>query len=199
MPTGTTAQPVWYFSGAGGAKNGPVTAAQLQELARQGIVNGETLVWKEGLKEWVPVTRIKGLEIKEPELTVMPPLPTHAATTAYTRPPPRAPSGGGPTVGSALLITIGILVVWVLGSMGIAASLNEPALVGIWNIGVLVGTSIWAGLDAGRIELSKYKVGGPTGPAITVIGCLLLWIVVFPWYLVNKGKIARGTVRLKSA
>ena len=190
MPIGTTAQPVWYFSGAGGAKNGPVTAAQLQELARQGIVNGETLVWKEGLKEWVPATRIRGLKIKEPELTVMRPLPTHVPTTAYMRPPAPASSGGGPTVGSAFLITIGIFVVMLIGAVAI-----HP----LFPWAILIGTSIWAGVDASKIELSKYKVGGPTSTAFTVLGCLFLWIVVFPWYLVNKGKIARGAVPLKSA
>jgi len=90
--------------------------------------------------------------------------------------------------GMAILTSLGILVVWIL-----VASAIHPAL----GWAIFFGTSIWAGVDASKIELKKYKVGGPTGPAVTIIGCLLLWIVVFPWYLVNKGKIARGEAPLK--
>ena len=90
--------------------------------------------------------------------------------------------------GMAVLTTLGILIVWMLLATGI-----HPVL----GFAIFLGTSIWAGVDANKIELKKYKVGGPTNPALTVIGCLLLWIVVFPWYLVNKGRIARGEAPLK--
>jgi hypothetical protein len=64
---------------------------------------------------------------------------------------------------------------------------------------IWVGTSIWAGWDAHQIGLSKYKLNVATSPATTFLGCLLLWIVIFPWYLVNKGKIARGVALPKTA
>lgn len=90
--------------------------------------------------------------------------------------------------GMAILTSLGIIVVWIL-----VGSIIHPAL----GWAIFLGTSIWAGVDASKIELKKYKVGGPTSSAVTVIGCLLLWIVVFPWYLVNKGKIERGEAPLK--
>jgi len=92
--------------------------------------------------------------------------------------------------GMAILTTLGIVVVWFFVSETIHPYLG-------WAI--FLGTSFWAGVDASKIELKKYKLpgGGPNGPAVTVIGCLLLWIIVFPWYLVNKGKIARGEAPLK--
>jgi hypothetical protein len=89
--------------------------------------------------------------------------------------------------GMAILATVGILIV-----MSIAWAIH-PFL----GFAILVGSTIWAGVDAGKIEIKKYKVGGPTTPAWTVIGCLLFWIVVFPWYLVNKGKIVRGEAPLR--
>lgn len=90
--------------------------------------------------------------------------------------------------GMAILTTLGILAAWIFLALAIHPSLGYA---------IFLGTTIWAGIDASKINLSKYKVGGPTSPAVTVIGCLLLWIVVFPWYLVNKGKIARGEALLK--
>jgi hypothetical protein len=47
---------------------------------------------------------------------------------------------------------------------------------------VVVGTTIWVGVDA-----SKRDWRGGSGTATWVIGCILLWIVVFPMYLVKRG------------
>lgn len=49
---------------------------------------------------------------------------------------------------------------------------------------VVVGTTIWVGVDASRRDWS-----GRTGTAGWVIGCILLWIVFFPYYLVVRGKV----------
>ncbi|WP_306131771.1 DUF805 domain-containing protein [Roseivivax marinus] len=43
----------WYYV-KDGAQEGPVTEADLEELARDGIVRGDTLVWRPGLQEWQP-------------------------------------------------------------------------------------------------------------------------------------------------
>lgn len=89
--------------------------------------------------------------------------------------------------GRIFLTTFGILILCVF--MG----LIHPTLPWL----VLLGTSIWAGLDASAINLKKYNVGGPTGPFVTFFGCLLFWVLTFPWYLVNKSKIAKGEAILK--
>lgn len=89
--------------------------------------------------------------------------------------------------GAAILTTLGILVVIVLASQ-IHAALGSL---------IVLGTTIWAGIDASKIELRKYKLNGVTSPATTVIACLFLWVIAFPWYLINKGKIERGEATLK--
>lgn len=48
---------------------------------------------------------------------------------------------------------------------------------------VVVGTTIWVGVDA-----SKRDWSGGSGTATWVIGCVLLWIVVFPIYLAKRGR-----------
>ena len=41
----------WYYS-VGQEQKGPVTDEQLQGLAKDGTINAETLVWREGMTEW---------------------------------------------------------------------------------------------------------------------------------------------------
>lgn len=43
----------WYYA-SGGQQMGPVEEAALDELARQGVVRDDTLVWRPGLSGWQP-------------------------------------------------------------------------------------------------------------------------------------------------
>jgi hypothetical protein len=56
---------------------------------------------------------------------------------------------------------------------------------------VVVGTTIWVGLDAGNRAGRGIGLAGSMRPWQWVLGCLLLWIVVFPWYLVQRSSSSR--------
>ena len=58
-------------------------------------------------------------------------------------------------------------------------------------------SSIWAGVDSSKIELKKYKSSLSCSPFVLFLGCFLLWIVVFPWYLIVRSNIRSGAVLLK--
>lgn len=52
---------------------------------------------------------------------------------------------------------------------------------------VVVTTSIWAAIDAGRLIRSgvpPVMLGG--GPAAVLVACLFLWIIAFPYYLMLR-------------
>jgi hypothetical protein len=49
---------------------------------------------------------------------------------------------------------------------------------------IVIGTTIWVGFDA-----SKRDWTGRSGTATYVVGCILLWIVCFPWYLSVRNKV----------
>lgn len=51
---------IWYYT-IDGERRGPVTAAELKELASQGTLKPDDLLWKEGLTEWTPAKKLKGL------------------------------------------------------------------------------------------------------------------------------------------
>src|SRR5205085_6096013 len=48
----------WYYV-EGGKQTGPVDDAQLEEMARNGTIQGETLVWREGLANWQSYREVK--------------------------------------------------------------------------------------------------------------------------------------------
>ena len=72
----------WYYS-IGGQRSGPITGADLKQLAQAGKIGPDDLVWKDGMPEWRPAARVKGL---------VPPPPPRAG------PPDLPPAGGPPPV-----------------------------------------------------------------------------------------------------
>lgn len=97
----------WYYEREG-QQTGPVSAADLKKLAGEGTLTPETLVWKSGLKEWTPASRVKGLFPSETtgtasaaattaDAAVSAPAPTPAPAPAT----PTAPAGGEGGTGSA--------------------------------------------------------------------------------------------------
>lgn len=49
----------WYANGD--KKNGPCTSAELMQLARQGVITRQTLLWREGMADWAQASRFAKL------------------------------------------------------------------------------------------------------------------------------------------
>jgi uncharacterized membrane protein len=71
----------WYYVDAG-QQAGPVDDAQLEELSRTGKIQSETLVWREGMANWEPYSKVKP---SAPAALAEPPMPSV---------PPVAPAAG---------------------------------------------------------------------------------------------------------
>lgn len=71
----------WHYSRAG-EKLGPITAAQLKELATTNLLAPDDLVWREDMKEWRKASSVKGL------------FPERAKQTPTKTPPPVPPTDG---------------------------------------------------------------------------------------------------------
>lgn len=67
----------WFYA-SGDRQNGPVRFSDLQDLIANGTVGGSTLVWKQGMDEWAPASRVPGLH-SGPAAGSPPPLRTAAA------------------------------------------------------------------------------------------------------------------------
>ena len=50
----------WYYVKSG-QRFGPISSRQLRELAERHAIAGGDLVWKEGLKDWIPASKVEGL------------------------------------------------------------------------------------------------------------------------------------------
>ncbi len=64
----------WFYSNDG-KQFGPVSSTELKQLSATGEINADTLVWKEGLKNWARAAAVKGLCSASP-----PPLPIRRQT-----------------------------------------------------------------------------------------------------------------------
>jgi hypothetical protein len=62
---------------------------------------------------------------------------------------------------------------------------------------LIIGTSIWVGIDSFKINLIKYKSGIAYQPEVLGILCAMFWFVCFPWYLSVRYKIRKGTAVLR--
>ncbi len=80
----TTSRKTWWYA-IGQEKIGPCSGSELIELVAQGKLFPETLVWKQGMPNWVPASRIKGLWQNPPAVPPQQPLQS-------TTPPPFAAS-----------------------------------------------------------------------------------------------------------
>lgn len=54
----------WFYT-RGSRRFGPVSATELKQLADLGELAAEELVWREGMEQWVPARRVKGLFDKD--------------------------------------------------------------------------------------------------------------------------------------
>jgi len=89
---------------------------------------------------------------------------------------------------NAILVTVSLIV-----GCGLLATLTGINL----YIPMIVGTSVWAGIDSARLRLRRYQSGISYGPVVLGILCSMVWIVGFPWYLAMRHKIIAGTARLR--
>ena len=64
----------WYYA-SNGQRQGPITGAELEKLTLSGMIADQTLVWREGMKEWQPYAAVR-------PAPALPTTPTAARTQA---------------------------------------------------------------------------------------------------------------------
>jgi uncharacterized RDD family membrane protein YckC len=117
----------WYYAEAGQQK-GPVDDTSLDQLATQGVVRDDTLVWSEGMSGWQPHASVRGTRAAQP-----PPFaPTTAAYATLTPVIPAAPHYGGFWIRFVARFIDGIILA------AISAIIRIP-FAAIFGLGSLVG------------------------------------------------------------
>jgi hypothetical protein len=97
------------------------------------------------------------------------------STLPFTPLPGEAPTSG--VVCFLFAVILFFVTLLLLGPVGVVV--------------LVLGTSIWVGVDASAHKLGKYQsfLGDPIAACL---GSLLLWIVAFPWYLAVRSRIRAG-------
>jgi len=75
----------WYYA-KGNKQYGPVTPAELKQLADRGEVGPEEMVWRDGMEDWVAARKVKGLFDGDPAAASAAPVPAPAAPAAPITP-----------------------------------------------------------------------------------------------------------------
>ena len=88
----------------------------------------------------------------------------------------------------ALLFALAVMML----SGIVSVALDAPTLPAF----VVIGTALWVYFDAKKLGLSRYRTG-LISPEIATIGCFLVWIAAFPWYLSTRRRILAGEQPLK--
>jgi hypothetical protein len=57
---------------------------------------------------------------------------------------------------------------------------------------IVLGTSAWGAFDSVQIRIREYKTALASHPVLLFVAMILLWVVIFPWYLVVRSKIRAG-------
>lgn len=61
LPATSKSRLVWFYASQNGQKTGPIDVATTKRLATDGAIKPDTLMWKEGLADWVPAASVRGL------------------------------------------------------------------------------------------------------------------------------------------
>jgi hypothetical protein len=82
----------WYLKGEN--RFGPFSPSELRELAKNGEIIGTDLLWKDGLQDWIPATKVKGLIPAQPSIQStfiknMPPIPKTTQEQSSPQLPPQ--------------------------------------------------------------------------------------------------------------
>lgn len=119
----------WYYADDARHRHGPHSAEELRAHYRQRRIRRDSLVWREGLSEWLPLERVAGevdLDSVVPDASLPPPMPPAggAAPMYATRPvAAKAKKQGMSGCLIALLICAGLAI----PLMGILAAIALPA------------------------------------------------------------------------
>ncbi|HEX8830838.1 MAG TPA: hypothetical protein VF705_06720 [Longimicrobium sp.] len=90
-----------------------------------------------------------------------------------------------------LAIPFAVLLMMLSASLSVAVEV--PALPAF----MVIGTALWVYFDAKKLDLGRYRTG-LINPEVVTIGCFLMWIIAFPWYLSARHRITRGQMPLKN-
>ena len=117
---GTIMNEQWFYL-VGEEQQGPVSVEQIQQFASTGIITGETMVWKEGMAEWLPAGSVGAIALpvpaSSPQVSPQPASVLQAgsvtSSAASLAPQSVRPRTSGMALGSLILGVVSIPLIFV--------------------------------------------------------------------------------------
>lgn len=151
---------LWYF-GENGQQNGPVDDAGIRQAMAAGQLNPQTLVWREGMPNWLPLAQVP--ELFSPDPAAFPP--------GSPYPPPYA-GGYAPPYGSMAPPTSGLAIASMV--CGIVA----PCLC-YFAIVAAIPAVICGHLAMARIRENPLTLGRGMALAGLILGYIFIALTIF--------------------
>lgn len=114
----------WYYADDARNRVGPLSAGELREHYRQRRLRRDSLVWSEGMVQWLPLERLAvelDIDSVTPDTTLPPPVPSTPAAPPPVRTTPQKKGMSG------CLIALIIAAVVAVPMIGILAAIAIPA------------------------------------------------------------------------
>ena len=158
----------WYYGSSAG-QSGPVDESELRAMIASGGVGPETLVWRDGMKDWLPLQSVPELrgDAVTPYQTPGAPLPGGYVPGYYQ---PVAPTSGL-AIASMVCGIVGLLLCYIHGLLGVPA-----VICGHMALSQISGSSLPM---AGRGMAIAGLVMGYLGIAMSVGFIVLLVFAIF--------------------
>lgn len=67
-----------WFYGKDSAQHGPISDLEIRNLIATGQIEGTTMIWREGMAEWLPLSNVPELQSTGTTQPIQPPHPHHA-------------------------------------------------------------------------------------------------------------------------
>ena len=138
----------WYYASKDNQQLGPVAADQLAALFHAGEISRESLVWREGLDNWLPLRRLfDELGLQEaapatPAATEAAPSPISETAPAPPQPPAVPPAATKPRVSSPAHVPVTSVPPPRAGMSGCAIAAIVTAVVLVMLVGALAAIAV---------------------------------------------------------
>ena len=156
----------WHYVDANGQPAGPISTEALLQLRKQGLIQADGLVWREGMPEWRPMHDVDAAEWAAPD---------QAANKSYTGAPPEYTAAQQKGLATGHVVYAGFWRRW-------AALFLDQLILGIAFYAVLFVLIVVVVL-VGSISTSDFNSEDPPGWLVTAyLGFLLLYYAAAALY-----------------
>lgn len=182
----------WFYVDRAGLQQGPVLPTFFQDALRRGDLQMETLVWRDGLSQWVPLQQA-AVELGFYGTPSSPAGPPAAGSTAqphvaaYAQPSSIAVPAADYGIVLLAIPAVATLLIWFwVASMNLLQ--NPGSSMTLIMLGTVLGTAIVAAMEASKNGMKSVRSEGTYSPTSWFFIFLLLWIIGYPMYLYKRKK-----------